>query len=81
MADNEFQRFSDRFFRVSPLYTEPGWYIKLREGEVKGPFDSRTEAQITLFNLFGITAEMSDGHIVSAQEDVDDLYSVDSRIG
>lgn len=40
-----YQRFSDRFFRLSPLYTYPGWYFKARDGCPIGPFLSREGAE------------------------------------
>jgi len=60
MSDHRFQRFSDRFFRVSPLLTRPGWYAKLREGEVVGPFSSREAAHDALCELFGLSVEACD---------------------
>ena len=38
MAEVTYQRFSDRFFRLSPLYTWPGWYFKARRCPPIGPF-------------------------------------------
>ncbi len=80
MAEMQFQRFSDRFFQASPLYTKAGWYIKLRDGAVEGPFPSKEAAQALLANLFGITPEMSENHIVSTQESGAATYSRDSRV-
>jgi len=54
------QRYSDRFIQLSPLLTEPGWYAKLREGKVIGPFSTRDAAQIAIFNLVGIAPEDSE---------------------
>jgi hypothetical protein len=79
MAEDQFQRFSDRFFRVSPLFTEAGWYVKLRDGDVRGPFPSREAAQAMLFTLFGITPEMSEGRIYSTAENIPELFSGNSR--
>lgn len=77
MSDEKFQRFSDRFFRVSPLYTRPGWYIKLREGNVIGPFATKKLAQSALFNLFGITD--NDNGLISQTAEARNPYSGDSR--
>ena len=77
MTERKFQRFSDRFFQVSPLYTRPGWYIKLREGKVIGPFPSKALAQAALFNLYGI-ADL-DGDIVAQACETPSHYSGDSR--
>ena len=54
MSDDQYQRFSDRFFEVSPLYTRSGWYIRLRGGKVIGPFICKAAARVALFNLFGV---------------------------
>jgi hypothetical protein len=45
MSTSEFERFSDRFFRLSALYAEPGWYFKVRSGTPVGPYETRTEAE------------------------------------
>lgn len=74
MSEDKYQRFSDRFFQVSPLYTKPGWYLKLREGNVIGPYPNRSAAQAALFSLFGITD--SDGtHLLQDAP----IYSENSR--
>ena len=75
MADTQFQRFSDRFFQVSPLYTQPGWYIKLRENKVLGPYPSKEAAQMALFNLFGVTG----GARVAQTCEATVRYSTNSR--
>ncbi|MCW8824916.1 MAG: hypothetical protein OQK78_00685 [Gammaproteobacteria bacterium] len=79
MADSEFQRFSDRYFRVSPLFTQAGWYIKLRDGAVDGPFPTKEEAQAMLFNLFGISPDCSEKQIFSTEDPGIVAYSDDSR--
>ncbi len=45
MSMSEFERFSDRFFRLSPLYAEPGWYFKIRSGTPMGPYENREQAE------------------------------------
>ena len=80
MTESQYQRFSDRFFQISPLYTEAGWYLKLREDVIKGPFNSRQEAHAMLFDLFGITPDMSGDYIVSTQESGTSCFSKDSRM-
>ena len=77
MSEQRYQRFSERFFQVSPLYTQPGWYIRLREGKTLGPFPTKAAAQIALFNLFGIV-ELNECAQLDAQEDMQ-FYSHDSR--
>jgi len=79
MTESQYQRFSDRFFQTSPLYTEAGWYIKLRDDVIKGPFSSRQEAHAILFNLFGITPDMSEDYIVATQKSDSTYFSEDSR--
>ena len=59
MSDHTYQRFSDRFFEVSPLFTKPGWYARLREDKAIGPFRSREAAHIALSQLFGLPLECS----------------------
>ncbi|WP_078484503.1 hypothetical protein [Solemya pervernicosa gill symbiont] len=47
MSEKNFQRFSDRYFRVSPLYALPGWYLKLRgRGKIMGPYPTRQHAEV-----------------------------------
>lgn len=58
MPEKQYQRYSDRFFEVSPLLTRPGWYARLREGGVVGPFPSREAAHIALCELFGLPTEV-----------------------
>ena len=77
MSDDKYQRVSERFFQVSPLYTRPGWYIKLREGDVLGPFANRRSAQSALFTLLGIAD--TDNEFISQTADATVPYSSDSR--
>ena len=77
MSDNKYQRFSSRMFQVSPLFTSPGWYIRLREGKVIGPFANKETAQTALFNLFGITD--TDNQIVTRIAGATYQYSDDRR--
>lgn len=77
MAVKQFQRFSDRFFQLSPLYTRPGWYIKLRENTVVGPYPCREAAQAALLTMFGIADP--DGEIISQVSESTVLYSDNSR--
>lgn len=79
MSERQYQRFSDRFIQISPLYTEAGWYLKLRDDEIKGPFHSRKEARSILSDLFGITPEMSGDYIDSTPESDTTCFSKDSR--
>jgi len=80
MEENQYQRFSDRFFQTSPLYTEAGWYLKLRDDVIKGPFNSRQEAHTMLFNLFGISLDMmSEDYIIATQKSDSTYFSKDSR--
>lgn len=78
MTESQYQRFSDRFFQTSQLYTEAGWYIKLRDDEIKGPFQSRKEASAVLLNLFGITPDMSEDYLITTQK-IGTRFSKDSR--
>jgi hypothetical protein len=68
MPNSKYQRFSDRFFQVSPLLTTPGWYVKLRSGSVLGPFSTKARAQAALFEFFGITKNASEYLIVETAE-------------
>ena len=77
MSDELYQRFSDRFFQVSPLYTRPGWYIKLREGDVMGPYQSKEAAQAALLSLFGMVDCNEKNLLQSAEAIV--RYSPNSR--
>lgn len=77
MSKDQYQRFSDRFFQVSPLLTEPGWYIKLREGNVIGPFSSKAVARVALFNLFGVAD--ADNTILFESAEATGFYSDDGR--
>lgn len=78
MNSDKFQRFSDRLFQVSPLYTKPGWYVRLREGKCLGPFSSKAAAQLALFELFAIPPEVSENLVVETAESRP-RYSPDSR--
>ena len=77
MSKDQYQRFSDRFFQVSPLLTDPGWYIKLRQGNVIGPFSSKAVARVALFNLFGVADP--DNKIIFESAETSGFYSGDSR--
>ena len=46
MADIVFQRFSDRYFQLSPLYAPAGWYFKARGISPMGPYFSRVAAEM-----------------------------------
>ncbi|MCW8887846.1 MAG: hypothetical protein OQK25_02160, partial [Gammaproteobacteria bacterium] len=63
----------------SPLFTQAGWYIKLRDGAVDGPFPTKEEAQAMLLNLFGITPDRSENQIFSTEDIESAAYSGDSR--
>lgn len=45
MDADGYQRFSDRFFRLSPLYADPGWYFRVRGEAPVGPYSSRTRVE------------------------------------
>lgn len=77
MSESQYQRFSERLFQVSPLLTRPGWYIRLREGKVIGPFISRETAQLALLNLFGIAD--SDNETITQTAEQHSHYARDSR--
>jgi hypothetical protein len=78
MSSDNFQRFSDRLFQVSPLLTRPGWYARLREGKCIGPFSSKQAAQLALFELFAIPPNASEHLLVETTEPTPH-YSPDSR--
>jgi hypothetical protein len=78
MTNNKFQRFSDRLFQCSPLFTKPGWYAKLREGKCIGPFSSKEAAKLALFELFAIPPDASE-HLIVETAELSLHYAPDSR--
>ena len=72
MSEQKYQRFSDRFFELSALFAEPGWYFKLRGGEIKGPYSSRENAQNELYALFSISNRYPEQEMI-------EVYSGNSR--
>jgi hypothetical protein len=78
MDRDRFQRFSNRLFQVSPLFTRPGWYARLREGKCIGPFATKAAAQLALFELFGIPPDASE-HLVAETAQPPPRYAPDCR--
>lgn len=67
MSHHKYQRFSDRFFEVSPLYTIPGWYARVREGKTIGPFPSKGDAHRALCEIFGLATDADEAEMSSQQ--------------
>jgi hypothetical protein len=44
MASESHPRYSERYFYLSPLYSTPGWYFRVRGGKSKGPFYRKEDA-------------------------------------
>ena len=44
MEENSFPRYSERYFFLSPLYSDPGWYFRVRGGRSRGPFYRKEHA-------------------------------------
>ncbi len=78
MSKEIFQRFSDRFIQLSPLLTEPGWYAKLRGGDIIGPFSTKSAARIAIFNLIGVAFEVNE-QVAFHIDDMSMRYSQNSR--
>lgn len=44
MAQDQFPRYGDRYFYLSPLYSRSGWYFRTRGGKAIGPFFAKQQA-------------------------------------
>jgi hypothetical protein len=46
MEESHFQYRDDRCFQLSPLFTQPGWYLNVPDSPPLGPFPSRDAAKM-----------------------------------
>ena len=44
MSQDQCQRYGERCFYLSPLYTISGWYFRTRSGKSKGPYFAKQQA-------------------------------------
>ncbi len=44
MVQDQFPRYSERYFYLSPLYSRGGWYFRIRGGKTKGPYFAKQQA-------------------------------------
>ncbi len=46
MESTSFPRFGERYFYLSPLYSNSGWYFRVRGGKSLGPFYRKDLAMV-----------------------------------
>lgn len=51
MEKSHFQYRDDRYFQLSPLFTQPGWYLNVPYSSPLGPFPSRDAAKMAALSL------------------------------
>ena len=44
MVQDQFPRYSERYFYLSPLYSRGGWYFRTRGGKSIGPYFDKQQA-------------------------------------